>query len=170
MKRISRQRRRRSSYLTEQQRRVNAAKLFRKGCSQAEVARRLGVSRQATSRWHAAWKAGGAKALAGAGRVGRTSSLSNQQLRQLTDLLLKGAPAQGYETDVWTLKRITQVIRRKFRVTYHASHVWRVLGQLGWSCQRPERKARERDEAAIRHWLRYRWPRIKKRRGTRNPC
>lgn len=103
MKRTSHQRRRRSSYLTEQQRRVNAAKLFHKGCLQAEVARRLGVSRQATSRWHAAWKAGGTKALAGAGRVGRKSSLSNRHLRQLADLLLKGAAAQGYETEAWTL-------------------------------------------------------------------
>jgi aminopeptidase N len=55
---------------------------------------------------------------------------------------------------------------REFGVKYHASHVWKVLGQLGWSCQRPERKARERNEEAIRRWVRYRWPRIKKRRVT----
>lgn len=108
--------------------------------------------------------------MVGAGRAGRKSRLSGEQLCQLESLLLGGAPAQGYETDLWTLKRIAQVIRRNFHVTYHPSHVWKVLGQFGWSCQRPERKARERNEEAIRHWLRYRWPRIKKKPGKPNPC
>lgn len=163
-------RRRRSDYATEQQRRVGAAKLFRSGCSQAEVARQLGVSRQATSYWHAVWKAGGKQALAGAGRTGRKCKLSGNDLCRLEAILLGGAPAQGYETNLWTLKRIAQVIRRQFKVKYHAGHVWKVLGQLGWSCQRPERKARERNEQAIRRWVRYRWPRIKKRLAKPMPC
>jgi transposase len=83
-------------------------------------------------------------------------------MRQLEAILLAGAPASGYETNLWTLKRIRQVIRRTFRVTFHVGHVWKVLGQLGWSCQRPERRARERNDAAIRRWIRYRWPQIKK--------
>jgi transposase len=170
MKRNSTERRRRSSYGVEQQRRISAARLFRKGFSQAQVARELGVSRQTTSRWQAAWKAGGKEALTGAGRVGRKAKLSGDQLCQLAAILLEGAPAQGYETNIWTLKRIAQVIRRKFRVNYHASHVWKVLGQLGWSCQRPEQKARERNEEAIRRWLRYRWPKIKKKPENPNPC
>ena len=163
MKRTSPLRGRRSDYLTEQQRRVSAAKLFRSGSSQADVARELGVSRQAASRWHALWKAGGKTALAGAGRTGRNSRLSGNDLCRLEAILLAGAPARGYETDLWTLKRIAQVIRREFRVAFHAGHVWKILGQLGWSCQRPERRARERNDEAIRRWLRYRWPRIKKR-------
>jgi len=163
MKRIPPLRRRRSDYLTEQQRRISAAKLFRGGVSQAAVARELGVSRQAASRWHDLWKAGGKTALAGAGRTGRKPRLSGSDLCRLEAILLAGAPAQGYETDLWTLKRIAQVIRREFRVTYHAGHVWKVLGQLGWSCQRPERRARERNDQATQRWVRYRWPRIKKR-------
>lgn len=170
MKRNSQERRRRSDYVTEQRRRVGAAKLFRKGRSQAKVARQLEVSRQTVSRWHAAWTAGGQEVLAGAGRTGRKSKLSGEQLCQLEAILLAGAPAQGYETDLWTLKRIAQVIRRQFQVTYHASHVWKVLGQLGWSCQRPERKARERNEEAIRRWVRYRWPQIKKRPAKGTCC
>lgn len=165
MKRTLTQRRSRSDYVTEQQRRLKAAKLFRKGKTQAEVSWQLRVSRQAVSRWHAAWAAGGVEALAGAGRVGRKPRLSGDQLCQLAAILLEGAPAQGFETNLWTLKRIAQVIRRKFRVTYHASHVWKVLGQLGWSCQRPERKARERNEEGIKRWVRYRWPQVKKRPG-----
>ena len=170
MKRISAMRRRRSDYGTEQQRRVGAAALFRKGCSQAQVARQLGVSRQTTSRWHAVWEAGGKKALAGAGRTGRKCSLTGDELCRLEAILLAGAPARGYETDLWTLKRITQVIRCEFGVSYHPGHVWKVLRQLGWTCQRPERKARERNEDAIKRWVRYRWPRIKKRPVKTGRC
>ena len=108
--------------------------------------------------------------MAGAGRTGRKRKLSGDELCRLEAILLAGAPAQGYETDLWTLKRIAQVIWRQFGVTYHAGHVWKVLGQLGWSCQRPQRKARERNEDAIRRWVRYRWPRIKKRPARPGPC
>ena len=170
MKRISVVRRRRSDYVSEQRRRVGAAALFQKGQSQAEVARQLGVSRQTTSRWHAVWEAGGKQALAGAGQAGRKCKLSGEKLCRLEAMLLAGAPAHGFETDLWTLKRIALVIRREFCVSYHTGHVWKVLGQLGWSCQRPERKARERNEDAIKRWLRYRWPRIKKRPVTAGRC
>jgi transposase len=165
MKRNSPQRRSRSDYVTEQQRRLKAERLFRKGCSQAEIARQLGVSRQTACRWHAAWDSGGREALAGAGRTGRKPRLSGEQLCRLEAILLAGAPAAGYETDLWTLKRIAQVMRREFGVKFHVGHVWKVLGQLGWSCQRPERKARERNEEGIKRWVRYRWPQIKKRPG-----
>jgi transposase len=170
MERISLVRRRRNDYVTEQRRRMGAAKLFRKGYSQAEVARQLEVSRQTASRWHAVWETGGQKALAGAGRTGRKCKLSDEELRRLATLLLAGAPAHGYETDLWTLKRIARVIRREFKVSYHPGHVWKVLGQLGWSCQRPERKARERNEDGIKRWLRYRWPKIKKKHATAVRC
>lgn len=170
MKRISTPRRRRSDYVTEQQRRVGAAELFRKGCSQARVASQLGVSRQTASRWHAAWEVGGKKALAGAGRTGRKCCITGDQVCRLEAILLAGAPARGYETDLWTLKRIAQVIRLEFSVSYHPGLVWKVLRQLGWTCQRPEQKARERNEAAIKRWLRHRWPRIKKKPEKLGRC
>lgn len=170
MKRTSLKRRRRADYLTEQALRLKAGRLFAKGCSQAQVVRTLEVSRQSASRWHASWLTGGATALAGAGRTGRKTKLTESELRCLESILLTGAPAQGYETNLWTLKRIAQVIRREFGVTYHAGHVWKVLRQLGWSCQRPEQKARERNEEVIRHWVRSRWPRIKKRLAAPGPC
>lgn len=128
MKRNSPQRQSRVDYVTEQQRRLKAEKLFRKGCSQAGVARQLEVSRQTASRWHAAWKEGGVEALAGAGRTGRKPKLSGEQLCQLEAILLSGVPAAGFETDLWTLKRIAGVIRREFGVKFHVGHVWKVLG------------------------------------------
>lgn len=170
MKRISPTRRRRDDYVTEQRRRVAAAQLFRKSCSQSQVARRLEVSRQTASRWYALWEAGGKAALAGAGRTGRKGKLSGDELCRLEAILVGGAPAAGYETDLWTLKRIVRVIRREFGVSYHAGHVWKLLRQLGWTCQRPERRARERNEDAIKRWVRYRWPRIKKKPAKAGRC
>jgi transposase len=167
---MKRNARSRMDYATEQARRIEAGRLFAEGLSQAEVARRLGVSRQSASRWFHLWKANGVEALRGAGRTGRKRQLSDEDLRRLEALLIEGPQAQGYETNLWTLKRIATVVRKRFGVSYHPGHVWKLLRQLGWSCQRPERRARERDEAAIRRWLKYRWPRIKKKRTTCRPC
>ena len=93
---------------------------------------------------------------------GPTPKLSAKQRQQLVALLLKGAEAHGYRTGLWTLARVAEVIQKRFGVTYDISGVWHVLHKLGWSCQKPERRARERDEAAIAQWRRRDWPRIKK--------
>lgn len=77
--------------------------------------------------------------------------------RTIGKLLLKGAPAHGYGTHLWTLPRVAEVIERHFGVSYHPHHVWRVLRQMGWSCQKPERKAREADDEAIERWRRVDW-------------
>lgn len=76
--------------------------------------------------------------------------------------LLKGAYAQGYAEDSWTLDRIARLIWDKFQVRYHPSSVWHILKRMGWSNQRPQRQALQRDEEALRRWKRYVWPRIKK--------
>ena len=63
-----------------------------------------------------------------------------------------------YRTDLWTLKRIAEVIRRHFGTTYHPNHVWRLLVGMNWSCQKPERRALQRNEEAVERWKRSRWP------------
>lgn len=156
----------RSDYATEQVRRLEAGRLFEEGLRQADVVRRLGVSRQTASRWHRCWQEGGMEALRGPGRTGRNPKLSQDQLSQLEAILREGPEAFGYRTNLWTLKRIAQVIWKQFRVRYHPGHVWKLLGALGWSCQRPESRARERDEVAIGRWIKRRWPAIKKKPGT----
>ena len=75
----------------------------------------------------------------------------------------RGARAHGYATDLWTTKRVAAVITRTFGVVYHPAHVSRMLAACGWSCQKPERRNVERDEAAIARWKRYRWAAIKKK-------
>ena len=79
-------------------------------------------------------------------------------------LLLRGARAHGHATDLWTTARVARVIFREFRVRYHRAHVGRLLHGLGWSVQKPERRALERNEERIEHWKREIWPRIKKKR------
>jgi transposase len=78
-------------------------------------------------------------------------------------LLSKNALSFGYRTDLWTTARIAEVIEREFAVRFHRAHVSRLLSALGWSCQKPERRALERDEERIAHWKRYRWPALKKK-------
>jgi transposase len=139
------------------QRRLQAARLFQQGLPQAEIARRLGVSRQTASRW----RHGGRKGLAGPGRWGRPSRLSEADWQRVERALLRGAQAHGFDTDLCTLPRIAEVIRRLTGVVYHPGHVWWLLRRHHWSPQRPARRAAERDEAEIARWRAEEWPRIK---------
>jgi len=94
---------------------------------------------------------------------GRPALLTAGQRRRLVKLLLQGAGKHGYSTELWTLKRVAEVIAANFGVQYHPGHVWYVLRSLRWSSQKPQPRARERDEQAIERWRREDWPRIKKR-------
>jgi transposase len=144
-------------------RRLQAAELFAQGRSQAEVARTLGVSRQSAHIWHARFQQGGVDALRSRGPTGPDPKLSAAQLAQIEQALLAGAMANGFATDLWTLERITVVIAQLTGIRYHPGHVWVILRRrLGWSLQRPERRASERDEEAIARWVAQEWPRIKK--------
>lgn len=114
-------------------------------------------------RWFNAWQRDGVDGLRGAGRLGRRPRLDDRQRVLVDQALRKGPQAYGYATELWTLPRIAQVIEEVTGVRYHSGHVWRVLRQLGWSLQKPTTRARERDEEAIRHWIKVRWPQVKKR-------
>ena len=95
--------------------------------------------------------------------AGRQPKLSSRQRRALLARLLKGARANGFATDLWTGPRVRELIRQVYRVEYHVAHVPRLLKQCGLSCQKPQRRARQRDETAIARWMRCDWERIKKR-------
>jgi transposase len=152
-----------------EERRLAALALFREGLTQAEVSRRLRVSRQSASQWCRQWQEGGARALRAAPRTGRPARVNEQQLRRVERALLRGARTHGFPTDLWTLQRIAVVIEQITGERYHPGHVWRILRRMGWSLQRPARRAVERDQAAIDRWVRERWPRVKKTPGGATP-
>jgi transposase len=151
-------------------RRLQAAELFAQGRTQAEVAHQLGVSRQSTHVWHARFEEGGVEASRSRGPTGPDPKLSAAQLAKVEQALLAGAMANGFDTDLWTLERVAVVITQLTGVRYHPGHVWVILRRrLGWTLQRPERRASERDEEAIARWVQQEWPRIKKGPAQKRP-
>src|SRR3990167_7479427 len=150
-----------------EERRLRAAKRFEQGWSASRVARECGVTPQAAALWRKRWQEGGTEALRSTGRRGRKPSLSGEQLRQLEEALLRGPKAQGYATDLWTLARIAKLIRQLFGITFSITHVWRLLRQMGWSSQKPARRAKERDEERIEDWRHRVWPRVKRGLGAK---
>lgn len=152
----------RRDHLALERRRKRSAVMFEKGYGPSAVGRKLGVTRQVASRWKQAWERGGRGALSSKGQAGPKSKLNPEQIAQVTQALLEGPRSQGYKTDLWTLPRVAALIGKLSGVDYHPGHVWRVLGGLGFSCQRPERRAIERDEKQIGIWKRRTWPALKK--------
>lgn len=143
-------------------RRQRALDLLHHGCTLTEIARRIGVTPQSVCRWRRESKHPKHKTTVPQRAPGRPSRLSPSQLRRLESALNQGAYAYGYAEDYWTLDRIAHLIWELFHVRYRPSSVWYILHRLGWSCQKPQRRSLARDDQAVAHWKRYRWPRIKK--------
>ena len=145
----------------------DAVARFGEGQSLSAVAAALQVSYDAVRVWFHKWQQGGAEAVCTQAPLGAKPRLSPEQVNQLEGALLEGPVRWGYKTELWTLARIADLVYTQFGVRYHPSHVFKLLRRMGWSCQRPCRQAKERNEAAIEQWLREDWPRIKK--GHRPP-
>jgi transposase len=156
----------RRDFAALEERRMEAARLLKRGVSQSEVARRLGVHRQSVIRWDRQLAQSGRAGLKKAGRAGRKPRLSGAELKQIELALKRGPAALGYASGLWTTSRVRELIEDQCGVHYHEAHVWRILRRLGWSCQRPTGRALERDEQAIRYWKRVRWPQLKKKRSA----
>ena len=151
-------------------RRRIAARLFTEDVTLVEIARCVDASVSSVRRWKKAWKSGGEAASAAKPHPGPPPKLSVDEQEQLCDLLVAGARAAGYDTDLWTCRRVTALIQDRFGISYHFNHVGRLLHALGFSPQQPLRRARERDEEAIERWRREDWPRIKKRDAGSKPA
>ena len=145
-------------------RRHKALELLDEGRSLNEVGRLLDCAPSSVMRWRDARLSGGDHALKVKTASGRPPKLTEKQKRSLEKILLKGPLAAGYRTDLWTTARIAEVIERKFGVRYHRDHIGRLMGQMGWSHQKPERRASQRDEDRIADWAKNDWPGVKKTR------
>jgi len=147
-----------------ERRRHRAIALLEAGHRQSEAARRVDAHPTSVKRWWEAYQKNGEGGLAPKPMLGRPSKLTPRQRKLLVARLLKGARSNGYSTDLWTCPRIVEVIERHYGVRYHVDHIPRLMASLGWSCQKPEKRAIERDEEGIARWVAKDWPRIKKSR------
>jgi len=145
-----------------ERRRRRAMAWLEQGHGVSAVARMIGVAPISVSRWRDDRDRGGDEALASKPVPGRPPKLSPAQRQRLIRLLKQGPLAHGYPNELWTLKRVAQLIEKHFGVHYDPSSVWHILTAMQWSCQKPERRARERDEQGIARWRQKNWPRIKK--------
>lgn len=134
--------------------------MMKAGMNPTQIGRRLGVARLTVYRW----KSRGRGKRAQIRPAGRKPEMTTRQIRALQGILERGAVAYGFATEMWTGRRIAQVIGERFGVSYHFKSIPALLHSAGWSWQKPGKRAKERDEAAVRCWVRERWPHIKKRR------
>jgi transposase len=151
-------------------RRLRAFELKQRGWKQTQIATALGVSDSAVSQWMKRAREKGVEGLRHKPNPGAPSRLSEDERARLPELLAQGAESHGFRGDLWTCERVAEVIRREFGVSYHPSHVSRLLGKLWLSLQKPERRADQREEEAIEHWKEKKWPSPKKgTEGRENP-
>jgi transposase len=150
-----------------ERRRLEAVALLDQGLTQTQVAHRLGVTPAAVCLWVKTRREGGDAGLMARPHPGPRPKLNQRQVARLAKWLLQGPRRHGYATELWTLKRVAELIERRLGVTYDPSGVWHLLTRMGFSAQKPERRARERDEDAILTWRKEDWPRIKKRATKR---
>lgn len=141
-------------------RRMRAVELCEAGWKQCDVAEALAVSTAAVSTWFKAARLHGEEALKSRGRPPRCR-LDIQQQERLSALLAKGPEAFGFRGERWTQRRVAQVVDKEFGIHYHPFSMYRLLRLIGWSVQKPVKRATQRDEEAIEQWRDEVWPAIK---------
>ena len=147
---------------------MRAWELHEAGWSGRRIAEALGVTPGAVSQWLSRGREGGREALRTKPRLGKQPRLTAEQRAQIPDLLTRGAEAHGFIGDLWTTGRVATVIRRVFGVSYHPAHVSRLLRRIGWTLQKPVKRARQRDEAKVTAWREQEWPALSAKRRRSN--
>ena len=146
----------------QEERRKRGYALVQAGWTQKKVAEALGVTEGAVSQWMRRAREGGEDALGYQAAPGADSKLSAEQLARLPDILARGGEAYGFAGAVWTRARVRQVIQDVFGVAYHIDHMSYLLKKIGWSRQKPIRRAVQRDEHKIEQWKRH-WKSVEKK-------
>ena len=150
-------------------RRRNAVAKIQKGWSQVEVSDFLGVHPVTVAKWAAQYRRAGGTGLAAKPTPGRPRFLTAVQERQVLRWLADKPTAHGFRTDLWTARRVADLIRRRLEVSFHPDYLRAWLRQRGYSPQKPRRRAKQRNQAVIDRWLAEDWPRIQKKRRKRTP-
>ena len=148
-----------------EQRRFKAIKLHNKGFSQYRVAKQLGVSFEAVSNWVEIYRKHGINGLKTQGSPGPKSQLTDNDRKKLKSAILQGPETFGYATGIWTLERISALIRQLTKTDFKTTQTWRIVTALGFSCQKPDARAKERNESAITNWKLKDYQSLKKMGG-----
>jgi len=152
-----------------EERRLLAVDLVEKGIAAADVARRFKIHERTIHKWLSAYRENGIEGLSVRVSTGRKKKLTSKQQTSLQKIIIAGAVKAGFDNEIWTSKRVLQVIKDKFDVDYHANHLPKLLRSLGFTPQRPQREAAEKDQKQIENWIRFEWKRIKKKPAKRKP-
>lgn len=142
--------------------RLKAGKLFKKGVTQAEIARKFKVTPAAVNYWHKEWQEHGIRGLKSLGHPGFSSKLTEEKRKSFKQAILKGPLAYGYETNLWTLPRLAAVMKKVAKVRFSEVWTWHIVRDLGFTPQKPQVKAKERNEQAIARWKAKTLPDLKK--------
>lgn len=145
-----------------EKRRLKAGRYFSQGKSQAFVAKKFGVTPSASCQWYWQWKDEGTDGLASKGPTGIEPKLSEENKKELKKLILQGPKKSGYQTEFWTLLRIRDIVKKKLGIVLGTGSVWNTVISLGFSCQKPERRSKQRNEKAIKEWKLNEFPKLKK--------
>jgi transposase len=140
-----------------------AANLFDQKLKVPQIAKALDVVEQTIRRWRRVYLKGGRDALRLNKHPGRPALLSETDRQKLAELLLRTPAECGFDKYLWTTQLIAELIAREFGITYHNDHVSVILGAMGFTHQKPTRRARERDEAKIEGWRQQTWPALFKK-------
>jgi transposase len=149
--------------------RVRAVRAVLAGQSQVAVARSLDVHSVTVAKWMARHRRDGDAGLTAKPTPGRPRFLTPGQDQQVRRWLAQKPTAHGFATDLWTARRVAELIRRRLGIAFHPNYLRAWLTQRGYSPQRPARRARQRNEANITHWVANDWPRIQKKRAIPKP-
>jgi transposase len=146
----------------KEKRRLKAGKLFENGLTRAEVSRKLKVTEVAACDWYKTWNKQGLEGLKSKGHPGFGSQLSDEDRGKIRKAILKGARANGFTNDLWTLARIAQTIKKLTGHSFGHTWIWQIVLSLGFTCQKPQTKNKERNEKAIKGWRLKTFPKLKK--------
>lgn len=149
--------------------RVRAVRAVLAGQSQVAAARSLGVHCVTVAKWMARHRRDGDVGLVAKPTPGRPRLLTSGQDQPVRTWLSQKPTTHGFATDRWTARRVAELIRRRFGLAFHPNYLRAGLTHRGYSPQRPARRARQRNEANITHWVANDWPRLRKKRATPKP-
>lgn len=144
--------------------RFRAVELYQKGKSVQDIAFFFGIHRGSVSLWIKTWKEKGLNSLKSKKANGPEPKLTNKDRKKIISVVKKSAMDFGFETPLWTCKRLQQIIKNELHKEIDISNIWRWLISWGFTNQKPERDALEKNQREVNKWLKEEWPKIEKHR------